>query len=370
MTEASTALRAEDVSEATALAQLASAWDRLWAESERQRPSVALRHGYVGLGLRHAAPGTRFCIITVWQGERLVAAWPLAIRRERGVRVAHHVGCGNDEEYGGPMVADDVDPALVMALAVPRLRAVADAVWLCNLAADSALEAAFENFGLFNARQPVLSPVVRCGQFADAAAWRASKSKHFRAVMGNDRRRLAKQERLESVLVAPDAAEAFCDWFFATKCRWLDSSGKQSIWLRQPHCRAFFEAALRDQAASGVFAPALLLDGAFIAGGICFDGDPIEFFATTYDPAHRRYGPGSLLYADVTGQAIASKRDVDLRITWDEYKRRWADGGDARMTMLIALGTRGLPPALAFAAKQRVKMVRRRLGALKRRWWR
>jgi CelD/BcsL family acetyltransferase involved in cellulose biosynthesis len=370
MTTTGAVWHANVIGEATQLAQLAPAWDRLWAESVQQRPSIALRHGYVSLGVRHAAPGSRFCIILVWQAERLVGAWPLAIRRERGIRVAHHVGCGNDEEYAGPLVADDVDPARVVALALPHLRAVADAVWLCNLACGSALEAAFADAGLFRACQPVVSPIVRSGQFADPAAWRASKSKHFRALMGNDRRRLAKQGRLESIRVEPDAAAAFCDWFFATKCRWLDTNGLKSKWLRQSHCRDFFEAALRDPAGSGVFAPALRLDGAYVAGGFCFDGDPIEFFATTYDPAHGRFGPGSLLYEDIAVLGIATGRNVDLRITWDTYKLRWADGGDARLTMLMALTPRGVPAALAFAARQRWKAVRRRLGALKRRWWR
>lgn len=304
----------------------------------------------------------------VWQGERLVLAWPLVIRRARGVRIARHIGCGNDEEYAGPLVAADVDTAAVLAATLPMLRGVIDALWVFNLAGDKPVLAILAGSGLFSARQTFLSPIVRCGQYADVAAWRKSQSKSFRAVLGNDRRRLAKQGKLESITIAPAQALDYCQWFFAMKCQWLDARGIQSSWLRRAECQAFFVDALQDQTRSGVFATALTLDGAYIAGSLCFDGDPIEFFSTAFDPDYSRFGPGSLAYEDLVAIGAASGRDLDLRISRDTYKLRWTSVGDRGSTLLIALGVRALPMTSAFALRQSWTRLRRWLGARKRRW--
>jgi CelD/BcsL family acetyltransferase involved in cellulose biosynthesis len=360
--------RVEVISDAAALAQVAPAWDALWLAAMPLRPTPALRHGFISLGVRHQTPGASLHIIVVWDGDRLALAWPLIIRREQGLRVARHIGCGNNEEYAGPLIAAGVDAAAVLAVALPRLRGAVDALWVFNLADDHPAMAVLAGAGLFCARQAIVSPVVRCGQFPDLAAWRKSQSKNFRAVLGNDRRRLAKQGRLESIVVTPEQARAFCAWFFATKCQWLDSRGFGESWLRRPECQAFFVDALQDPHRSGVFASALVLDGAFIAGSLCLDGDPIEFFATAFDPRFGRYGPGSLAYEDLVGIGTASGRDIDLRITRDTYKLRWTSVGDPRATLLIALGVRALLKVLVFQLRQNWTWLRRWLGARRRRW--
>lgn len=362
------AQRVEVIGDAAAFAELAPAWAELWQAAAPNRPSAALRHGYVNLGLRHAAPRSVPCIIVVWQGARLICAWPLIVRHVVGARVARQSGCGNDEEYGGPLLAADVDAVAVLASIWPVLEAAADAVWACNLLPHGGAAMALAHAGRARATQAVVSPIARCGQFADAAAWRRSLSKNRRAQIGNDRRRLAKQGRLETLMVAPAEAAAFCDWFFATKCLWLDARGIGDNWLRWNHCRTFFVDALRNPADTGVFAIALMLDGAYVAGSLCLDGDVIEYLVTTFDRSLARYSPGSLAYEDLLAIGAASGRDVDLRITAEPYKLRWADDGEARVTLLIALTPRGLVPVWQFAARRCLVALRRRLGALRRRW--
>ena len=65
---------------------------------------------------------------------------------------------------------------------------------------------------------------------------------------------------------------------------------------------------------------------------------------------------------------IASGRDVDLRITRDAYKWRWTDEGEARLTLFIALGGRGLLSVWRFGWQLWIKAARSRLGAVWRRW--
>jgi CelD/BcsL family acetyltransferase involved in cellulose biosynthesis len=360
--------RVEVIGDAAVFAELAPAWAELWQAAAPTCPSPALRHGYVNIGLRHAAPRSVPCVIVVWRDARLICAWPLVVRREAGARVARHSGCGNDEEYGGPLIAADVDAAAVLASIWPLLEAVADAVCACNLLPHGVAAIALAQSGRARATQAVMSPIIRCGQFADVAAWRHSQSKKKRAQIGNDRRRLAKQGRLETVMVAPAEAAAFCDWFFATKCLWLDARGIGDNWLRWSHCQTFFVDALRNPAETGVFALALMLDGAYVAGSLCLDGDVIEYFATTFDRSLARYSPGSLNFEDLLAIGAATGRDVDLRITAESYKLRWADDGEARVTLLIALTPRGLVPVCRAAARRRLVALRRRLGAVRRRW--
>ena len=368
MTGSTTAWRAEIISDAAGLARIAPAWDALWQAAAPLRPSPALRHGYIGLGLRHASGDAAPVIVLVWQAEQLRLAWPLAIRTIGGMRVARHIGGGSDEEYAGPLVDGSVGVAGAVAAALAVLRGAADALWVFNMAAHGPVAVALADAGLARVGQPISSPVVQCGNFADLAGWRRTLSKNLRATLGNDRRRLERLGRFESVIVGPADAAAFCDWFFATKCQWLDQRGIGENWLRRSECRAFYADAIRDSTATGVFGAALTLDGHWIAGNICLDSDPIELVATTFDRQYRRYGPGSLVYEDVVAHGIASGRNVDLRITWENYKGRWTNADEPRTTLLLALTPRGLPMVWRQALRLQVKALRRRLGALKRRW--
>jgi hypothetical protein len=76
MTGSTTAWRAAIISDAAGLARIAPAWDALWQAAAPLRPSPALRHGYIGLGLRHASGDAAPVIVLVWQAEQLRLAPP------------------------------------------------------------------------------------------------------------------------------------------------------------------------------------------------------------------------------------------------------------------------------------------------------
>ena len=359
--------RVEVIDDAAALSRIAPAWQALWQAAAPLRPSPALRHAYVELGVRHRAAEHGLRIILVWQGERLVLAWPLTVQRARGVRIARHIGSGSNEEYAGPLVAAAVDTGSVVAAAVALLRRHADALWAYNLASGSAVADAIARAGLGSSVEAVQSPIIRCGGAASHADWLKTRSRNFRNAMGSARRQLAATGTLESRLVPETEAVSFTSWLFATKRQWGAARGKSAAWLHDQRAEAFFAAALADRVATGAFGLAICLDGRYVAGALCFDGQPIEFYVTVFDDRLARFSPGSLIYEDVVRHAIAHGCDVDLRITWDDYKRRWADGSDPRATMLIALTVRGLPTLWRQRLVLRIKAFRRRAGALRRR---
>ncbi len=358
-------LRVDIITDADGVAALAGEWSALFAAAAA--PSPSQRHGFVMLAGRLMAPAD-WRVFAVREAGRLVAVWPLQVRRQGGVRVARHIGACHNEEYAGPLIAGDADAGAVVAAMLAGLRDHADVLWVYNVRASTPLAAALAGGGLGSARENITSPIIRSAAFASHRDWLKAQSANLRAALGNARRRLATVGRLESVLVAPEDAADFCDWLIATKRSWASTRGLRAPWLDDPRTAAFYTAALADRPGTGAFAQALRLDGRFIAAVLCFDGAKIEVYVTTFDPASARYSPGSLVFEDRVADAIATNRDIDLRVTFDDYKRRWASETESRETLCVALTPLGLPALWAERSRLAWKANRRRIGGLLRRW--
>jgi CelD/BcsL family acetyltransferase involved in cellulose biosynthesis len=324
---------------------------------------TALRDAATRLCVRGRRGDGAWCIATVRQAARLVAVWPLQVRYEGGVRVARHFGCGSNEEYAGPVIAGDVERAAIVAALVGALRDHGDLLWAYNVLPEDAAAIA----GLARSRDRIDSPLIACGAADSHAAWMATRSRNFRNALASARRQLARQGSVAAGLVAASDSGAFCDWMFTAKRDWGASRGI-STWFGDPHAAAVWRGALADPVATGAFGIALRLDGRPIAGVLCLDGAPIELCMTVFDPAFARWSPGSLVYEDLVAHAIASGRDIDLRITWDDYKRRWTTASDRRDTLCVALTPRGLPSVWQQKLRLQLRPWRRWAGEQRRRW--
>src|SRR4028118_2257028 len=83
---------------------MASEWDALVRSTAR--PSPFLLNDWVAAWWRHLGTGGTLSVVTAHRAGRLVAAAPLYVRRNRGLRVCRLLG-GHESALGDVLAADD-----------------------------------------------------------------------------------------------------------------------------------------------------------------------------------------------------------------------------------------------------------------------
>lgn len=331
-----------------------------WAELCARQPIYSPTQGpvYCQLAMAHTLPpGARLAVITARRLGVLDGVWPLWVVRERGLSIARHMSWGCNTEYAGPICT--CADAIAAMLAVVRREA--DAIHICGVPASS--PPASMDLGLFSHRDAYGSPVIRCAAAGSVETWLSTKSSNFRQKLGNRQRRLATYGQVHSGPVRDDAIDGFVDWLFDTKIAWADAKGLAASWLRKPSVRRFAKAALR-RSDSGVIGQAIWLNGSPIAGGISYIGTTFEHAIIANDPAWDKVGVSNLQRASDVSTAIKLGLDFDLRISHDEYKFRWLDDFDPRVTIWVVNRAVALPILLGCHWRR----VRLMLGKLKSRF--
>lgn len=331
---------------------------RALREGSADRP-VALDLPYFAAGWRVAAMASdaRLRVVVIERNDTPVAIWPLYLDQRSGI--IRHLGCGSREEYAGALGIMDAETC---GEALNRLRGEGDAIEVYNLRPGTPLCAAIESNGPF-LKTSVYSPIITVGD--DPDAWRKAKSKSFRQSIRNNRSRLSRLGEIDVAPVPVEKADAFSRWMFATKREWLDSKGIGKNWIRSSASEAFF-ADLLGQSGSNVIGFAVTLDGKYIAGAFLLLARDIEFFVVANDAAYSAFSPGHLLLDGLVDFAADRCSDIDLRITQDEYKMRWADRTEERVSYVVALNWRGRTLIARRKMVARAKIVRRIAGKVKR----
>lgn len=345
-----------------------AAFAELWSRA-RDKPLASsfahVRTGWEQVG-RHA-PEARLAVVRIDdQAGRPILIWPLFSSRRGSIRVLRHPGSGSREEYSGPVIADGQDGADLLRRAVMTLRSYGDVLEAYNLRPGGALAP------ILKERKPrwvssVWSPVITLSNFASSEDWRKAKSANFRQQNRAKRKRLAKLGPLTSALVTPEQVPDYVDWTFDQKTRWLDVKAIGKNWVTDQTSRDFYKQILVTEGAQ-VSGLELKVGDVRVASVILYWDESAEFFVTTYDPAYASYSPGLLVLDDVVDLACARGLDVDLRLTTDTYKLRWADRFEPRETLFVALTARGWPHVAAARANSGVRCLRRAAGALVRRF--
>lgn len=297
----------------------------------------------------------RLHIVAIGRGLELAALWPLYVS-DGTVRL---LGSGSNEEYGG--ILGRIDETMA-ELALDAALAGGRTLEVYNLRPDDPLTRAIEKHGRFH-RMIVHSPIISIDGSADA--WRAGKSKSFRQTIRNARNRLAKLGHLAIGRVDKADAGTFTRWLFDTKRQWLDANGVGASWIRQPQSERFFASLIGDPA-SNVIGFALTLDGSYVAGSILLLSKDIEFFLVANDPSFAQFSPGQLVLDGLIDFAADAGTNIDLRITQDAYKLRWADRSEDRVSYIVARDWRGLAPVLRSRVRGGLLSVRTHLGRVRR----
>lgn len=338
--------------------RLGPQWADLYARCSHGSPAQSPAYGL--LAIEHATPpAARLSVITAWRAGVMVGIWPLWLVPDYGFAIARHISGGSNEEYGGPL-AENGDVLLAMLNAARR---EADALHLCNLPADSACAKLLH--GVTTHRTPILSPVMRCGQSANLAGWLAGKSDKFRQNMRREARSLNLLGAICVAQVDHAKIDEFVEWLFDTKSAWVSAKGITRSWVTQTSARNFYKSALK-QNGEFVRGYAIKLNEAYIAGSISLHGAAVEYFIATHDPAYTAYAPGNILRLHVTEQAISEGLDLDLRISHEEFKLRWMDEMEQRVTITAINRWRAWPILMwchVVDARRSVGMWRRRIVA-------
>ncbi|MCP3718323.1 GNAT family N-acetyltransferase [Paraburkholderia sp. CNPSo 3281] len=331
---------------------------------------ATLEFAYCELAAAKAfARGAAVSVALVYDGAALVALWPLCIAREGACRVARALGCGSNEEYGGPLVSDRGDRRFYDA-AVDALRSVdADVLEIRFVESGGPLHEALSRAPLswvlraLPERWRLLSGyAMELSRFPTFDAFIATRPDSLRRPLRRLARRLSEDGAVEyGWCKGVDDARAVLTWLFATKRHWVLSRGLDAPYLMNDDVRDFFiELAGRTDLVATPLVSFVKLDGVPIAASVNLTGPRrLEYFITTYDEAYAARSVGNLLVDSMARWALANGRDFDFRPYFSSYKERWSNHKSWYESHFVILTWRGRLVEFPLAAEQLRRVLRR-----------
>jgi CelD/BcsL family acetyltransferase involved in cellulose biosynthesis len=315
-------MRVETISSEADFARLADSWDDL--VRAMPRPSPFLLHGWLLEWWRHYGNGGDLAVHVAHEGERLVAALPLCIRRRAGLRVTEFVG-GTWAVLADLLVAPG-EEAAAAPLVKHATSSGHDFASLFGLPGSSRLVAALPPEGLCLVER-LEAPVLDVG-----AGWDdVYRSKMSSKARSERRRRMRQLEELGTVDVSvarsPEELEpALEDAFHVHASRWhgrRDGSG-----FITPVGKRFHRAGLLRLAELDV--PRLVtlrVDGRAVAFTLSLHLSGRAYGVTmAFDPAYARFGPG--LEAKLQSLELAAGEGItriELLGAAADHKQRFTD---------------------------------------------
>ena len=314
---------AETISDVSALEELAGPWDEL--VSSMARPSPFLLHGWLVEWWRHYGENGRLAVHVARDGDRLVAALPLCLRRRFGFRVIEFLG-GNKAALADLMLSPDAEASAQTALAERVVASEHDYADLFGLPGHSRLAAALPP-GSLRLIERIEAPVLDLSAGWDAV-YEAKLPSKARA---NRRRRRRQLESLGAVEVTVartrQELEADLDEAFRVHARrW--QGRRETSGFGSPTGMRFHRAALLRLAAQDV--PRLVtlrLRGRAIAFSLYLQFERRAYgLIMAFDPAFGRFAPGweAMLCALETASAEGSDR-VEFLGAATEHKAKFTD---------------------------------------------
>lgn len=309
-------------------------------------------------------PSPELVVICAECDGALVGLWPAFREQRQGTRWLVPPGFGASEEYSGPLLrADHNAPDLCSSL-LEAARLSADVLFF-TLPSSHPAAASVTQALAFTHRHDVLSPVVSLPPAPDIDDWLRNKSSSFRKGLRYDRKQLEKLGKVRLMTGTGGCRETsrLISWIFDEKSSWLKERNVDQSWIFGDRPKEILKKLFRDDGAGhGVRVFALMSEDTPAAGAICFDGTgSLELFSLVINQDFKRYSPGNLLLKEILELAFAENRELDFRITPEDYKKRWADAQSIFVTYVCSGSLRGLS-AVARAEWHTRKVAFRRRG--------
>ncbi len=327
---------------------IAADWRQLYETAAPEQ--VFLSEGWISLWHKHyAGAGGRdsddpLLLVTCREAGRLVLVWPLTLVRRLGLKILKWAG-EPVSQYGDVLIAPGRPAGQLLETAWQAIRALKpDALVLRKTRAGSLASEFLLAKGAFVSEQEA-APFIDLEGITSPRVQSERYSSKDRKNRRRHRKRLTEQGALAFAWLEPSPeASALAGHAVALKRSWLTRRGRISKAFTDHRIEGFLAAALLERNGGldgrvGVIhcgdKPAALLIG-FLNQGY-YAG-----FLTAYDEAFERHGPGSLLFEDAIGAAIAEKIGrIDLLAPSDPYKHDWASGEVAVEDLCLPLTAGG-----------------------------
>ena len=321
--------------------EIEGAWDDLALSVERPLPFMT--HAWLRVWWEHFGADQEFVALVVRDGDVLLAAAPVAIRRgSPALTVGEIVGTGPVPTRGMGLAdkADllvrreqrDAGPQLVSGLLALHDRV--DVLDLKGIDSDSGVGSWLgeSTHTIARSRSPYLS---LSGSWDD---YLRSRSGNFRKHLKKYRRLLEQAgdvvtARLES---GGDAAAWMTDLFAVNESSWKAERGTNLF--RSPAIRAFFAEAVPEMASLGrVDLQMLRIDGKPAVYELCFDfGGRLFSYNGAYRSDLDRGSPGTALTATVIESAcLRGRTEYDMLRGEEGYKLRWSETARSELQLLV-----------------------------------
>ena len=364
---AASALEFEIVSEVSQLRALKRDWNLLYARSRE----AYLSQSYdwcLKAWETVAAPRGRelYCLIAREHGRdeggRIVLIWPLVKQRREFWSILRPLGA-EASEYGAVLVEDGLEAELRVWAAWRYLTRSCgvDVIQLPPVPVQSKLGRGVEHDRAARASFRNTLHAVRWQGFKSWEQYHATLSGERRRGARKRRRYLAELGEVRSEQVTdPLERRRIVEWLLRQKSGWLEKTERSNPWLADTEYRDFLYALVTDPVLAAEHAVfALTLGGKIIAGALLgVDKLRAEGFLSAFDPAYARYSPGQMLLEDILKWSFAMKRDCDLRIGDEPYKRIWANETSEAVNYHIANSSWGVAYVVAVSARYRGYQLR------------
>jgi CelD/BcsL family acetyltransferase involved in cellulose biosynthesis len=343
--------------------EISQHWDALWL---RCKADVFQNHSWIATWLEaslgHAAPQ----IAVAWDGDNIMAAIPLTVRRRSGLRML---------EWSAQLVSDYCD-ALATPEGISHLPQLWIAAWqaghfdLVNLAQvrpDALVRPLLDHRGTRHAIIERRDKQERC--FSIDCVWPTGEA-WFRSLGKKARNNFWRGERIlagfggEVAFRCLDPAEQSIEvelrHVMALKQEWMRTTMPSSPLLGRDGTT--LDAMLRTIADTGLMRLFLLMCGDKVAAAsvnfVC--RDRMQAYITSYDPAFERASPGMVLIVQYTRWAFdRGLRKVDFLRGDEPFKLRLAN---VEISLNSYLGARtGIGRATLAAHRWRTRLRNRRL---------
>lgn len=349
--------RLEIVSTDARLAEIAPAWTDLWRATDGL---IFQSHDWIAAWWSTVARRNerQLRIGLVWQGDRLLAVFPLAIQRRKGLRFLEWAA--NDcSDYADILLDSTCPPALITTLWQQLVSAGGfDLYFLNRLRPDGTFRALLDAPG-----GPRLAPSHRqevayrvAGDWPSGAQWVESLNKKARQNYRRGRKALDEAGAGTLRLLPLDEPMApVLARLAELKRKWLQRKERESA-LYEEGSSALL-ALVDVLAKAGVLRVFVIeCDGAIIAISVNFiQRGTLMAFLTTYDPDFERGSPGMVLMMDYIQWSIDEGLTlVDFLCGEEPFKQKFATGG---LTLTSTMGARTPLGMLAmFAEKARLTL--------------
>lgn len=352
-----------------------------WVELEKRARGVFFfqshawcRHILDTLGGVEAGQARRPVIAAAWQKNRLVAVWPLSVKREAGARVLTALGAPYDQ-YSEIIVDGEAEAEEIVALMVGALSAagIADGMLLRKVRLNEATYS-LAGFSACLVDDGERAPQVHLDPQRPFSDFLAGISAKTRKNLRNYRNRLQKLGRVEHRLLRGTAAGPAMMQAYEGRRAWLASHGMSSEAFRDQQFEDVIQSLARTEAVElGLVAFELTLDGKPISLQWGFlQGRRYYAFMSSRDPAFEEYSVGRLHLQDVLEACHGlGVTQADLMVPEVPYKMTWTQSSDPLVDIVMPWSIRGrltfglyhgrVRPLLKQAARRLPVSVRRRV---------